>query len=196
MARHVASVVVWPIQLASLFVRSLRASLLPGYRDPLTPARRGQSITVHVLVWRLQIVCCGRGCRTDGAAGGRRSTSFSRRLYSPGIGLAFAWSGRGRVDIAPGAQAIASDKRGLIREMPTRTRSGTVLTRDRVPTAPRVVATTRLGGLHHHYQLEPVAAWVLAGYSGCAVRPGRQRPGDAFGFGADRERGIYEFQRW
>jgi len=27
-------------------------------------------------------------------------------------------------------------------------------------------------------------------YSGCAVRPGRQRPGDAFGFGADGERGI------
>ena len=55
---------------------------------------------VHGFASRPLIVCCGRGCRSDGMAGTRRSTSFSRRLYSPGLGAAFACSGRGRVDIA------------------------------------------------------------------------------------------------
>ena len=32
------------------------------------------------------------------------------------------------------------------------------LTGHRLPAAHRVVASTRLGGLHHHYTLEPIAA--------------------------------------
>lgn len=57
----------------------------------------------HAFASRRSIACSGRGCRSDGAAGARRCISCSRRRCSPGIGAAFACSGRGRADTALGA---------------------------------------------------------------------------------------------
>jgi hypothetical protein len=42
--------------------------------------------------------------------------------------------------------------------LPDESTRRTTLTGHRLPAAHRVVASTRLGGLHHHYQLEPIAA--------------------------------------
>jgi putative transposase len=42
--------------------------------------------------------------------------------------------------------------------LPDDTTGHTPLTGHRLPTAHRAVVHARLGGLHHHYQLEPIAA--------------------------------------
>ena len=54
---------------------------------------------VHGYASRPSIVFYGRGCLSDGMAGARRCMPFSPRLFSPGIGAAFACSGHGRVGI-------------------------------------------------------------------------------------------------
>ena len=42
--------------------------------------------------------------------------------------------------------------------LPDHSKSRTTLTGHRLPAAHRVVGSARLGGLHHHYELEPIAA--------------------------------------
>ena len=45
--------------------------------------------------------------------------------------------------------------------LPDNSKRRTTLAGHRLPAAHRVVGSARLGGLHHHYELEPIAALVL-----------------------------------
>jgi len=64
----------------------------------------------------------------------------------------------------------------------------------------RLRLTSEIGcygrGLHHHYLLEPVAAWVLAEYSGCAVRPGGNDQVTRLVLEQTESEAFYELQRW
>jgi hypothetical protein len=132
----------------------VQCGVAPGDR------RRGTSWLSHIVPAvggvpsPLSTVCGGPSCRSDGPAGARYSMSCSRRRCSPGIGAALACSKRERADIAP---AVALTRGGFVKCLREAALERTV-TGARLPTAHRVVAPTRLGGMHHHYQLEPVAA--------------------------------------